>query len=191
MSSQKQATLKSSTRWEATLAKIIQALKINYTKELVTASLPKVNEMYVIFIPPCRGWTNHNIWWPITRRNPIIHKMNTRFFSWDSRACRHANPRCVDLHLMVQRLIGNSKPSSPRAPQKPTTSDVTQWHEQFTRVVFGAPLEKAQHPSQITGRWPRTSTTLATTPPLPPSRLGGSNHQEKQESHSQRSPKWH
>jgi hypothetical protein len=40
-SSQKLATLKSSTRREATLAKIIQALKTNYTKELVANSLPK------------------------------------------------------------------------------------------------------------------------------------------------------
>jgi hypothetical protein len=39
MSSQKLATLKSSTRWEAKLAKVRQALKANYTKELVTISL--------------------------------------------------------------------------------------------------------------------------------------------------------
>jgi hypothetical protein len=37
-SSQKLTTLKSSTRWEATLAKIKQAFKTNYTKELVTTS---------------------------------------------------------------------------------------------------------------------------------------------------------
>jgi hypothetical protein len=105
-----------------------------------------VKERYVIFIPPHRGWINHNIWWPITGRNPIIHKMDTRFFSRCSHACRHANPRCVDLHLVVQRLIGNPKPSSPRALQEPTTSEIAQWHEQFTRVAFDAPPGKATTP---------------------------------------------
>jgi hypothetical protein len=99
------------------------------------------------------------------------------------------HPCCVDHHFMVRRLIGNPKASSPRAPQEPTASEVTRWHEQFTRVAFGAAPGKAQHPSQITGRWPRTSTTLVTTPPLSPSRLGGGNHQELQESRSQCSPK--
>jgi hypothetical protein len=55
MSSHKLATLKSSTRWQATLAKIKQALKTNYTKELVTTSLRNVKERFVIFIPPRRG----------------------------------------------------------------------------------------------------------------------------------------
>jgi hypothetical protein len=142
-------------------------------KSLLQVVCGNVNGEDMIFIPPRRGWTNHNIWWPITGTNPIIHKMNTRFFSQGSRACRHANPRCVDLHLVVQWLIGNPKPSSPRAPQEPTANEVAQWHEQFTRVAFGAPPGKAQHPSQIIRRWPRTSTTLATTPLLPPSHLGG------------------
>jgi hypothetical protein len=98
-------------------------------------------------------------------------------------------PRCVDHHFVVRQLIDNPKPSSPRAPQESTASEVTQWHEQFTRVAFGAPPGKAQHPSQITKRWPRKSTTLATTPLLPPSHLDGGNHQEKQKSHSLCSPK--
>jgi hypothetical protein len=85
-------------------------------------------------------------------------------------------PGCADHHFMVRQLIGNPKPSSPKAPQEPTASEVTQWHEQFTRVAFGVTPGKAQHPSQIIGMWPRTSITLATTPPLPPSRLGGGNH---------------
>jgi hypothetical protein len=142
----------------------------------------------VIFIPPHRGWTNQWMWRPITGRINQYTIEDTRFFSWDSRANRHASPRYVDLHLVVRWLIGNPKTSSPRASQEPTTSEVAQWHEQFTRVTFGAPLRKAQHPSQITGRWWRTITTLATTPPLPPSRLGGGNHQEKPESHSSNDP---
>jgi hypothetical protein len=72
---------------------------------------------------------------------------DTRFFSGGSRACRHASPRCVDLQLMVRRLIDNPKPSSPRASQEPTASEVAQWHEQFTRDAFDAPPEKTQHPS--------------------------------------------
>jgi hypothetical protein len=31
---------------------------------------------------------------------------DTRFFSRDSRAYRHASPRCVDQHLVVRELIG-------------------------------------------------------------------------------------
>jgi hypothetical protein len=60
-------------------------------------------------------------------------------------------PHCVDHHFVVRWLIGNPKPSSPRAPQEPTASEVTQWHEQFTRVAFGVPPRKAQHP--LTNHW--------------------------------------
>jgi hypothetical protein len=35
-------------------------------------------------------------------------------------------PRYVDHHFVVRRLIGNPKPSSLRAPQEPTASEVTQ-----------------------------------------------------------------
>jgi hypothetical protein len=35
-------------------------------------------------------------------------------------------PHCVDHHFVVRQLIGNLKPSSPRAPQEPTVSEVTQ-----------------------------------------------------------------
>jgi hypothetical protein len=180
MSSQKLVTLKSSTRWEATLAKIMQALKTNYTKELVTTSLQNINGGDMIFIPLWRGMnqSRKDEYQSLGEIQWINHNGDTRFFSWGSRACRHASLYCVNLHLVVRRLIGNPKLSSPRAPQKPTASEVAQWHEQFTRVAFGALPRKAQHPSQITGRWPRTSTTLATTLPLPPSHLGGSNHQE-------------
>jgi hypothetical protein len=83
----------------------------------------------MIFIPPCRGKE------PINRYtiedqspgdNQFNRKMNIIFFSRGSRACRHASPRCVDLHLMVRRLIGSPHPSSPRAPQEPTTSEIAQ-----------------------------------------------------------------
>jgi hypothetical protein len=49
-SSQKLATLKSSTRWKATLAMIRQALKTNYTKELVITSLRECKrEVYDLY----------------------------------------------------------------------------------------------------------------------------------------------
>ena len=80
---------------------------------------------------------------PITILIPI-------FFSRGSRACRHASPRCVDQHFVVQRLIGILHPSSPRAPQGPSTSEVAQWHTQFTRVAFGTPPgNKPKNTSQI------------------------------------------
>jgi hypothetical protein len=54
-SSQKLATLKSSTRWKATLAMIRQALKTNYTKELVTTSLRECKrEVYELYTAASR-----------------------------------------------------------------------------------------------------------------------------------------
>jgi hypothetical protein len=46
----------------------------------------------------------------------------------------HYVPVVSTTTFLVRWLIGNPKPSSPRAPQEPTTSEVTQWHEQFTRA---------------------------------------------------------
>jgi hypothetical protein len=54
-SSQKLATLKSSTRWKATLAMIRQALKTNYTKELIITSLRGCKrEVYDLYIAGSR-----------------------------------------------------------------------------------------------------------------------------------------
>jgi hypothetical protein len=136
-------------------------------------------------------WTNHNNMKTNHReKSKESNIVETHDFSPEVHVIADTPcPRCVDHHFVVRRLIGNLKPSSPRAPQELIASEVTQWHDQFTRVTFGASPGKTLHLSQITGRWPRTSTTLATTPLLPPSRLGGGNHQEKQESRSQCSPK--
>jgi hypothetical protein len=110
------------------------------------------------------------------------HKMDTMIFPQGSRACWHATSPLCRPPLCGLAANWQSKPSSPRAPQEPTVSDVSQWHKKFIRVVFTIPPRKAQHPSQITGRWPRTITTLAITSPLPPSHLGGDNHQDQERS---------
>jgi hypothetical protein len=59
-----------------------------------------------MFILPRRGMNQSQCRKPITGRNPIKHKMDTRFFSRGSRACLYTSPRCVDQHLMVQQLRG-------------------------------------------------------------------------------------
>jgi hypothetical protein len=51
-------------------------------------------------------------------------------------------------------------------------------------------LRRGRHknPSQSPEGGQEQSPTLATTPPLPSSRLGGGNHQEKQETRSSNDP---
>jgi hypothetical protein len=84
---------------------------------------------------------------------------DNQFFFRGSCACWHASPRCVDQHLVVQLkrcctnlvcIIGHRK----NLP----TSEVPQWHEQFTKVSFGAPSGKAQD-------W-RQSPTPLNDPPI-------------------------
>jgi hypothetical protein len=153
MNSQKLATLKSSTRWEATLAKIRQALKTNYTKELVTTSLRKSNGKSEVIIPPCRGMNQSQYeYQSITGRIPK-GKRQPIFFR-GSHACRHTtSPLCrLTLGGLVTKrcctnlvhIIGHHKNLS--------ISEVTQWHTQSTRVAFGALPRKAQKPLTITGR---------------------------------------
>jgi hypothetical protein len=65
------------------------------------------------------------------------YKMDTMIFSPEVHMLASTlRPRCVDHHFMVWRLIGNPKPNSPRPPQETTASEVTQWHEQFTRATL-------------------------------------------------------
>ena len=46
-------------------------------------------------------------------------------------------PCCVDQHLVVRRLRGVARTSSPLGHRKNRpTSEVAQWHEQSTRVTF-------------------------------------------------------
>jgi hypothetical protein len=57
-------------------------------------------------------------------------------------------------------------------------------------LEFGAPPGNHNNPStQAHRRWPWTITNTCQTSTAAPSRLGGGNHQEKQESHSKWTPK--
>ena len=87
-------------------------------------------------ILPCRGdWSNHKRISKITK-NPINHQITkgdkeTQDFSLKVHVLAGMlRPRCVDQHFVVRRLIGIPHPSSPRALQGPTTSEVAQWHVQ-------------------------------------------------------------
>jgi hypothetical protein len=152
MSSQKIATLKSSTKWEATLVKVRQALKTNYTKELVTTSLWEYKE------------ERCDLYIAASRNEPIIigedqspgeiqrinHNGDTRFFSRGSRACWHASPRCVDQHLVVQWLRGivtnlvHTLDTARTYPQVRWLNDMSNPLE----LPFGSPPGKVQDPSQ-------------------------------------------
>jgi hypothetical protein len=56
----------------------------------------------------------------------INHKGDAQFFFEVHVLAGTLHPRCVDHHFVVRRLIGNLKPSSPRAPQEPTVTEITQ-----------------------------------------------------------------
>jgi hypothetical protein len=144
------------------------------------------------FIPTCRGkWTNEKYQCEPNHREPINHniKRDTKIFSQDSRACRHASPRCVDQHYVVRRLIRNLHPNSPRASQEPTTSEVTQWHAQYIRATLWLFTEEGAKPLTSHQSRPRTTSNSCRTSSAASSSLGGGNHQEKQESHNKRTLK--
>ena len=98
-----------------------------------------------------------------------------------SRACQHAtSPLCRSTlggsaakrcFTNLVHTIGHHKNRS--------TSEVTQWHEQFTRVTFRHSAGEGTTPLTITGDGHEQSPTRA-NPPLCSNRLGGGNHQEKQ-----------
>jgi hypothetical protein len=122
----------------------VLATRTSTTKQAKTQGEVAVSKRWEEdFIPTCTGkWTNEEYQCEANHRETINHniKRDTKIFSWSSRAWRHASPHCVDQHYVVRRLIGNPHPSSPRVPQEPTTSEVTQWHAQYiiaTLWLFG------------------------------------------------------
>jgi hypothetical protein len=126
---------------------------------------------------------------PITGRQSITISRDTKIFSRGLRAYQHASSCCVDQHYVVRRLIENPHPSSPRVPQEPTASEVTQWHTQYIRATLWLFAGKGAKPLTSCRSWPRTTSNSCQTSFAAPSRLGGGNHQEKQESRSKRTPK--
>jgi len=75
-------------------------------------------------------------------------------------------PRCVDQHFVVRRLIGIPHPSSPRAPQGPTTSEVAQRHAQSTNGCLWLSTGVCTKPSQSPRDGHEQSPTRAKAPPL-------------------------
>jgi hypothetical protein len=78
-------------------------------------------------------------------------RQGTRFFSRGPRTCQHASPCCVDHTLggsTANRCFTNLAQQLVVARTYPQVR-VTQWHEQFTRVVFSdLPRGRHQNPSQ-------------------------------------------
>jgi len=110
---------------------------------------------------------------------PINHNWDTDFspevhvLAGTLRLC------CVDQHLVVRWLRGVARTSSLLEHRKNRpTSEVTQWHEQSTRVTFRLSAKEGTRPLTITGIWPRTITNSCQYSSTAPSRLGGGNHQE-------------
>ena len=111
---------------------------------------------------------------PKGKRHPI--------FSWGLRACQHATS------LLCRPTLGGSAAKrcctnlvhTIRHRKNLTTIEVTQWHEQSTRVTFRRSVGEGTSPLTITGSWPRTITNSCQSSSAAPSRLGGGNHQEQQ-----------
>jgi hypothetical protein len=58
---------------------------------------------------PLGNWPVKGPKWLEGGEYPITQE--TRFFSWGSHACRHASPRCINQHLVVQRRRGVTRTS--------------------------------------------------------------------------------
>jgi hypothetical protein len=161
----------------------VLATRTSTTKQAKTQGKVMVSKQWEEeFIPTCRGkWTNEEYQYEANHQETINHniKRDTKIFSRGSRACRHASPRCVDQHYVVWQLIGNPHPSSPRAPQEPTTSEVTQWHAQYIRATLWLFAGEGAKPLASHRSQPRTTSNSCRTSSAAPSRLGGGNHQEK------------
>jgi hypothetical protein len=116
------------------------ATRTNKTKQSKTQGKVTVNKWWEDnFIPTCKGkWINEEYQCEANHRETINYniKRDTKIFSRGSRACRHGSPRCVDQHYVVRRLIGYPHPSSLRAPQEPTASEIIQWHAQYIRATL-------------------------------------------------------
>jgi hypothetical protein len=158
----------------------VLAIRTSTTKQGITQGKVAVSKRWEDdFIPTCRGkWTNKEYPCETNHRKTINHniKRDTEIFSRGSRACRHASLRCVDQHYVVRRLIGNPHPSSSRAPQEPTASEVTQWHTQYIRATLWLFAGEGAKPLTSHRSRPRTTSNSCRTSSAAPSRLGDGNH---------------
>jgi hypothetical protein len=121
------------------------------------------------------------------------HIRDTRFSSRGSHAYQHASPRCVDQHLVVLRAkrcctnlihtIGHHK----NLP----TSEVTQRHEQSTKVIFRLSTRKGTRPLTITGVGYEQSPTHAEAPPLLQAISVVATTQRNKKNHNQHNSKCH
>jgi hypothetical protein len=115
---------------------------------------------------------NNIIWRPITGRQ------ETQYFVHPVFTCAPTSyvTGCVDQHLDGSSVRPSShlplKARPARHRKTPLSSEVTQWHAQFTRVAFGVPPRKAHEPLTINRRWPRTITFSCQRLQQSPSRLG-------------------
>ena len=154
-------------------------LKFLY-KYVSYSSLQESKRDGLIFIPMCRGHEPINKMKSNHGRNPINkHNEDTRFSLKVHVLAGTLRPRCVDQHLVVRWLRGVARTLSSLGHHKNLpTSEVTQWHEQSTRVTFRLSTGEGTRPLTITGRWPRTITNSCQSSSAAPNRLGGGNHQE-------------
>ena len=115
------------------------------------------------------GMNQSIIWSPITGRNPMDnHNGDTQFSPEVHVLAGTLRPYFVDQHLVVRRLRGVAWTSSSLGHRKNwPTSEVTQWHEQSTKVTFRLSAGKVQDPSQSPGDSHEQSPTRANAPPLP------------------------
>jgi hypothetical protein len=161
----------------------VLAIRTSTTKQAITHGKIAVGKRWEDdFIPTCRDkWTNEEYQCEANHRKTINHniKRDIKIFSRGSHACQHASPRYVDQHCVVRWLIGNPHPNSPRAPQEPTASEITQWHAQYIRATLWLFAGKGAKPLTSRRSWPWTTSNSCWTFSAAQSCLGGGNHQEK------------
>ena len=89
-------------------------------------------------------------------------------FSRGSRACQHAtSPLCrTTLGGLAAKRCCTNLVHTIRHRKNLPTSEVTQWHEQSTRVTFQRSTREGTNPLTITGDGHEQSPTRANPPPL-------------------------
>ena len=126
------------TRYTRAMSLLTQESYLKFLYKYVSySSLRKCKRDGLIFIPPRRGWTNHQYKQSSIGWMPIKHNWDTNFSPEVHVLAGTLRPRCVDQHLVVRRLRGVARTSSSGGHRKNLpTSEVTQWNEHFTRVTF-------------------------------------------------------
>ena len=140
---------------------------ITTLKSLLQLVCENINEWVGWLYHRIEEWTNHKMNTKlITRRIPKGKRQP--IFSRGSRACQHAtSPLCRPTlgGSVAKRCCTNLVHTIGYRKNLPT-SEITQWHEQSTKVTFRRSARKGTSPLTITEDGHKQSPTRANPPPL-------------------------